>query len=514
LITSKFTKTLTKVTTPLLCAFLISCGGGGDGSDAQGGDLVLEEPRVNDTPYENVCTTDELPEYTGESEFTLGTITASYYSEVDDFVIAQGTNGTDPDIVPEFVFQESVDKVWMSYAYSSFHGIDANQIYAVWEGTIEVTSDTGNILASIATGRSDVALYVDGELVKRLKDCSRDVPLELANLSFTDKVVHSFEEVRIALSENSTNEEEVVYVYATSSTNVDGKITVSVPESDKDLVVILNSEDPVSWEILNPHNSTIKAVVYTSNQRASTLDYAGTKYMLIGMINDPVPAGVIVREMTGKNIKYAAETSNVSEIIITSSDLPSVELQLGEQVVLVNNLQALSLETPVADSIVNGQIIATYMPLIFDTRITKVKWSTWSNIVIESCGSFCERRIPQDFNLVIYSGDTYPQHFVYTEAVTVSPEHQYSTEGGNIYNAETELVNTIDLDAGNYWISMQYILKEEGVFYKSVLEADGNNLGGAFSLDGGVNWNSTSAGLSPTQSIGTSIFIEGYIDQR
>lgn len=77
------------------------------------------------------------------------------------------------------------------------------------------------------------------------------------------------DEIRGILNNLITRKTKLYYAGVCKSTNVDGSIDLTIGKSKDPVVLVVTSDDPVVWNILNPYNTVIKAVVYSSTTPGS-----------------------------------------------------------------------------------------------------------------------------------------------------------------------------------------------------------------------------------------------------
>lgn len=510
-----------------LCLALLGCGGEDTQTDNSTSEPIqnpqdnTEVSLINDTEYEGVCEQDDLSAVDGSSNFTVRNLKATYYSEVDNFKTGQGTNGSDPNISRTYIDEESIEDTRISYSRSEFKGIDSAKLNLVWEGDIEVLSDAANLVVNFSMSYADATLTVNNEVVKRMKNCDLSVPLSLSkgvhsfsvdyhnhwhttdfSLNISNSLPISLVKAKEFADTQSMDDAKVVFIEVYESDSFDGLVTVNLPNYNADVIVFLSSYRGVKWNVVAPNGTSIQSIYYSSYSNTSEVVNETQSVNLGRLLYSAEGKGGFIQDLTRKLPDAYKYEYGASEITVQLSDTPTSDILYGDPKVILNNLQTVQLESFTAESSTTGQEIAHYLPLSSGGVLTSLVWTAWSNIEIERNG-LSEVIIPQDYSIRVYSGDELPTTLVKELSVAVDPYHYYSTDNGNVFKINEN--TNIQLDPGNYWISLRYVPKSETISYNLVLEDDGVDNGAAFRPSPAGSWSSTENGVPAIYAKGFSL---------
>jgi hypothetical protein len=273
--------------------------------------------------------------------FTIKPFTARYYYENDGSSAGQGTDGSDPSIVPVLKYTETVKRPAIAYPYAYEFGIDSYNLYAQWEGEIEVHEES-DINASFDVSWSDVSFYVDGKLVSKWANSDKIIPLRLSvglhsirveyhnhwhttgfNVSFTNYEQADFSTDISSKIHPQTQINYIVGYEADTSTSRYNEVEIILPQSDRPQLLVLNSYDAINWVIKNPYNTPLEGVVMNSYGPGSTVTDAGDAFILkvSGLTwnsSDLSKAKAGIVSMTGREPDYIFNEYNMPAIVIPS----------------------------------------------------------------------------------------------------------------------------------------------------------------------------------------------------
>ena len=523
---------------------LSACGGGTDTKDDQSS-ITDPDPigAITDTPKEPVNPINDLEESStdcselysiltplDDNRFEVKNLVAAYYSEIDDFNTGQGTNGTDPSIERTLVHTEDVERFRLHYIREEFHDIASDKLNINWTGEIEVLSDQANIQFEYALSWSDITVKVNDEVLGRTSNCEGIVTLTLAQGTHdieidyhnhwhtTDVDVaikkygkYSLEEASALLEGGISSSDKIVFADVSGSNSLLGEVEIILPDGGDQYVLILKSDDPVSWKVQNGKESQVKAVVYSSDKYASEYQGAmvGIPIVDIGRalyLSEERSIAGISNDLVGRVPDYVVDLSTVSSVDLLGKDTLSLELLYGTPELVLANLSEPNEVSFVADSEVSGQEIASYMSFPGGV-ISEFEWTIWSDSVGNS-------PVEETFQIQIYSDRDGPYYSDTIYQYQIKPVPYYRTEnGGSIYKVKVQLEadKLIELDEGDYWISVQYYPQGIDVDYRIVLENDGENNGGAFRNGLTGDWSSTDSLYHMKYARGLELNLKAYI---
>jgi hypothetical protein len=273
--------------------------------------------------------------------FQAGPFTAKYYIEDDGTNAGQGTDGSNPEIIPSLIAEEeAVDRVAINYSWSDFNSINSYNFHGVWEGDIAVTSESETINASFDASWSDVSFYLDGTLLSKWSNSNKVIPLTLAkgnhpvrieyhnhwhttgfNVSFTNTQKSTVAEATDLIQPRLTDQHKILYISAYESGTINNDIKVSLPASSDPVVIFLTSYAAVNWVINNPSDTNIEGIFFNAyspkpaiigGDNASTYETVDMKYGY----EEGKSAKEDIITITGRTPDFELLQYTVSEVII------------------------------------------------------------------------------------------------------------------------------------------------------------------------------------------------------
>jgi len=261
--------------------------------------------------------------------FTVKPFTANYYFEEDGTEAGQGTDGTDPSILPVLKHTETVTRPSINYPWANEFGIDSYNLYATWEGEVEINEAT-EINASFDVSWSDVAFYIDDVLVSKWANSNKIIPLNLAmgthtirieyhnhwhttgfNVSFTNyKRTGVTQDLSAMISDSAQINYLSAYSIATSASRSKyNEVQITLPQSSRPQVLFLSSYAAINWVIHNPYNTKLEGVVFKSFAPGSTVSNTDNAFILyapdFASYSEALTVGTEnILSMTGKTADY------------------------------------------------------------------------------------------------------------------------------------------------------------------------------------------------------------------
>lgn len=288
------------------------------------------------------CEDTELSTATGfeevslEETYVVKPFTAKYYFEDDGTDPGVGTDGNDTSITPVLKHTETVKRPAISYIYDYEFGINSYNLYAEWEGEIEV-SEAIDINASFDVSWSDVSFYIDGELVSKWANSNKVIPLSLSvgthsvrveyhnhwhttgfNVSFTNYRKTDVSEDLSAKISDTTQISSIVAYEVDSSTSIYNEVEITLPLSSKPQLLFLSSHNAINWIIKNPYNTKLEGVVFNSYGAGSTVSNTYSAFViqatdLSGYGTNPAAD---ITSMTGREPDYSYDDYAIANIEI------------------------------------------------------------------------------------------------------------------------------------------------------------------------------------------------------
>lgn len=532
-------KTGTILTYTALWIFLITlqaCGGGSGGGSAnvsptptnnqnldQNQNEQENQSEVPNPLSEASCDQDVLPEISGEQNYVVHNITASYYKEESG--------------VTELVSSETVDRVYNAYTWDEFLDIPGEDFLGIWEGEIEVLDEQVNIFISMHSHYSLSGFYLNNNLMKGGSNCKTTIPLSLPQgthtfkavyhsnyfstgftLNFTDQSAISFNSASEEIQRLSTPYSQVFMVNGYEASTSNGFITVTMPETVNDIVLVLSSYQPVAWKIENLYGATITSVLVSTGNNFSEVHSESDVpiYVVDDFEYESSSQHILAIEqaelLTGIPVSYYNYEYNLDNLTVSPANNYLDSYIIGRDVTILDNYVVIAEEIQSAESHQAKQQLATYFPLYNQSVITNLEWTGSLAVNYPDSTNNSVTLRPHPFVIQIYSGSILPSVLIDEISVDVYAEERYEL-GERVVNRFTlEGEPLFDLPAGNYWISIQEEIGANVDFYwilDAVIDDGDPGAGGAFrSAPDGI-WTSTSSALSARTAPAGNLLIQG-----
>lgn len=230
--------------------------------------------------------------------FTVQPFTAKYYVEEDGSNPGEGTDGSDPLIVPLLKHTETVTRPAVAYPYAYEFEIDSYNLYAQWVGEIIIHEET-NLSASFDVSWSDVSFYIDDTLISKWANSNKIIPLSLDvgshslrieyhnhwhttgfNVSFTNYTKTDVSEDISSKINDSTQISYIVTYEVDDSTSRYNEAEITLPQSDRPQLLFLSSSDAINWVLKNPYNTELQGIVFNSYGPGTTVSNTGNAFIL------------------------------------------------------------------------------------------------------------------------------------------------------------------------------------------------------------------------------------------
>jgi len=199
----------------------------------------------------------------------------------------------------EIVATQKVKDVAIGFQGEKLFNIDAANFGALWIGKVKFDKETKRTLyisQSQATARVIINGYVvydgqnRGEVSYTFKKGVSTIEVEYLNrwhtVDFSFKMLKSVkkltqQELIAALKPLVTKKTEFLYIGVYESEKKDSHVVLRVQKSKKPVVLMLQSQRAVIWEIKNPTHTKIQAVVINSSSPEATImgDIKGVKVL-------------------------------------------------------------------------------------------------------------------------------------------------------------------------------------------------------------------------------------------
>ena len=302
------------------CVLLTGCGGGGSSDNS--------DPEVQSPTQPEIVAT-----------FELGSFTAQYYFEDDGTFPGSGNDGSDPDIIPVLVSQETTDRIAINYAFDDLDGINANNFYGVWEGSIEVL-EASTIDINFDYSNSDLDFNIDGAVSQEwingnktlrvtVNEGSHSIQAKFhnhwqvasLNVTFTQHtIIATSSEAASALAPKIAGNTKILYVGASESSDFFNELTIELPDYSGNILLFVSSYQSLNIIIDNPFATTISAVVVNSyNPISSVTGHDAPVYHVkdldYGYSDFTGPRGDI-NVMTGRNPDYETGGYSIESVVI------------------------------------------------------------------------------------------------------------------------------------------------------------------------------------------------------
>ncbi len=180
------------------------------------------------------------------------------------------------------IASEEVPKVNVNYPWDKFHGIKSEDFGGYWVGNF-VYEDTKDMSINISQSWSKTRIIIDNmviyeggnnlEIPFKFTKGKHKIEVEYVNNWHTTNFVVSIKEkekvytatdIREELKKHTSQDSKVVLVGAYNSKNKNNEITLKIAKSPTPIILLLNSYDSIQWNIKNPYNVKIEAIVYSA----------------------------------------------------------------------------------------------------------------------------------------------------------------------------------------------------------------------------------------------------------
>jgi len=187
------------------------------------------------------------------------------------------------------IARENVNDISVNYSWSEFHNIKSEDFGAYWVGKISL-EQAGVKQFTISQSRAKSRLIVDGHLVYeggtkksmllQLDQGEHIIEVEYINDWHTTTFKLSIQEQVMKLSPSQFKAQlqsrygsnfDVYFAGVYESPNQDFSIILNVGKSERDILLVLSSYDPVKWSISNPFNTRIIGVAYSASKEGSSV---------------------------------------------------------------------------------------------------------------------------------------------------------------------------------------------------------------------------------------------------
>jgi hypothetical protein len=187
------------------------------------------------------------------------------------------------------VFTQYTDDIIVNQSYS-FKGINLKDLGAYWVGNFTFTENTTllfNIVFSYSIAKvliDDTIIYqtarngsTNREILVDVEKGVHKIAVEFISNYFSpglsvvitpERKYYNFDELKNILQLDK-DEYNIWYAGVHESTNVDDSITVTLNRSEEPVVILLQSLRPVKWNIKNPFDNNIKAIIVGGAQHGS-----------------------------------------------------------------------------------------------------------------------------------------------------------------------------------------------------------------------------------------------------
>ncbi|SMF58767.1 hypothetical protein SAMN02745866_03796 [Alteromonadaceae bacterium Bs31] len=535
----------TKIKTSLITLLLIilqACGGGSSGGTGSAGGTYTpsnnnqstndanQNEQDNQAAFVNAlaeanCEQEALPDITGEQNYIIRNITASYYREEDG--------------VTELVDSEPVARIYNAYVRDDFLEIPGEDFLGIWEGEIEVFDEQATVYVSMNSHYSFSGFYLDDTLLKGGENCQTVIPLILPRgvhtfkaeyyseyfstgfiVNFTDQHPISSSDASEQLGTISTSNSKVFAVSGYEADTNDGVITVSLPESADDIILVLSTYDPVVWQIENTSGATLTAVLVTSTNKFSEVDVdSGTPVFYLDdldYVSSDEAASELenIEQLTGFPVSYYNYEYNLVDLDIAPSNNSLDTEIIGRKVIVLNNYVLIAEDIQSAESHETDQQLATYFSLNKSTVLTSMEWTGSLTVNYpDSSSSNSSILRPHLFVIQIYSGTNLPGVLIDEITTDVFSEERYELDNKVVNRFTLEAEQLFDLPAGEYWISIQEERSENIGFYwilDGVIDDGDSGAGGSFrSSPNSLFWASTSSFHTARSAPAGNLLIRG-----
>lgn len=255
----------------------------------------------------------------------IGPFTARYYSESAKRLVAS----------------ETVVRPAINYPYAQFHGIDARDFYAVWEGEINLGDSEQSFAANFDVSWSELAFYVDGELVLRWSNSNQKIPVSLSpgphtvrieyhnnwhtvgfNASFVSYPLIPASNAKNFLAEQIDGNSDIIYIGAYESADRYNKVLLKMPRPANKVFLFLSSYESINWVLDSSLAAMVSGIAVSSHGGSSTISNIGDdtpvydiKGVVSGYKNSDSIKGRILN-IAGREPVYVFGKYSVSSVLI------------------------------------------------------------------------------------------------------------------------------------------------------------------------------------------------------
>jgi hypothetical protein len=514
----------------ILPILLFGCGGGDSSSD--GSNLPIEETveafinPVEDTLQSDIFDPSDIAEEKSGTVFSLSDGYATYFSEEDvindpdGYGAGKGTNGSDPDIVRNYIDEEPVDSFRLRYSWSEFKNIESKKLNVKWTGQLDIESDSATVYAIIDAGWASTNFSLDDELVESYVNCGPCiVSLELeqgsyefeidyhnhwhttdVSVVFTSELPEKMDLAGARISVPSGD--ELVALTAYSGNSLYQKVVVEVPEGSETITVVASSYDPVHW-VFEGATDRISKVFYYSYSMNSDVTGVESESLGYWVYSDEEEIVTTVRNMSGRSPGYLFDEYSPKRIVLDLDYESSIKFTKDK--ILINNLNGLNSEFYSVRSAVGGPEFATRFDIDMPVMLNDVTWLAWSEEEPSLSG------LSRDFKIVVHSGNDSPELQEIEEIITAKATYYLSADTGYVYQVVAEFAEKHVLQPGTYWISMSHnkgLTEEE---FWVVKEQDDSLQGGSIRIPEFDFWFSgDEPPATSTTSRGVNMILSGF----
>ncbi|CAM3680692.1 lysozyme inhibitor LprI family protein [Parendozoicomonas haliclonae] len=191
---------------------------------------------------------------------------------------------------PDRPAQEAeVGKIALNFPYDKGFGIPSETFAAYWVGRVAFDRDTAQTLelslswakvrliinkAVVYEGGSDQSIPFTFTAGEHLIEIEYINNWHTTEFSFTRQALvqkHDIKDIGRVLKGLNAGDASILYAALYESKSADLTTTVSVINHQKPVVLLLSSYGPVSWHIVNPGKADIRAVIFGSHAKGSTV---------------------------------------------------------------------------------------------------------------------------------------------------------------------------------------------------------------------------------------------------
>ena len=187
------------------------------------------------------------------------------------------------------VASEIVKDISINYNGNQFFNIESSNFGAYWVGNIEFKKDTKKMFY-ISQSNSSTRVIIDGYILFDggnrasveyiFKKGIHKIEVEHLNKWHTTNLVvkispfikkYNLKEIEIELKPLVKKNTQFYYISAYESSKKDNYIDLVIAKSKRSVILLLQSQRVVTWNIKNPYKTKIKAIVIHSNTPEATV---------------------------------------------------------------------------------------------------------------------------------------------------------------------------------------------------------------------------------------------------